>query len=441
MIVAEPSLVPPPLAHSVEEFGIEARRPNGAWVSAFNGPIHTWIDPVTHQDVYGVTVRLSRMKDPITRELYSTNLMFYMTPEEMHGVHNIYDLGRTTPFTRIQGPRKAAPECPPQPGALWYDANPEGLIMEDVRMTPVMLPTGQPGFFVTGQGYRGKLMLPNGKFIHDVGVYGGYLDPQERPRQLNLSYLFGGLEFRDHLTGGLQDNYLTQLGPSLWAKGIVGNAVDELHVESYKNSVLLPSPDPRTTWIGARSMSETKLLYYFESHDPSRLSGFKLGGFIDGLPQAVGERVWERVHRVGLGSNFVECPELNAHVGIIHVVLAKNDPRFPDTYEPEYPDIEEAYEGWFVLLRFRDDGTPVICACVRALTADDVPASYHGAGELFDTKRVAFPISLFRVDENLHVGYGWGDRALFLARFDYHRVVDRLGELAPRSANQCGCVE
>ena len=51
---------------------------------------------------------------------------------------------------------------------------------------------------------------------------------------------------------------------------------------------------------------------------------------------------------------------------------------------------------------------------------------YDGAGELFDTKRVAFPISLYRADDALHVAYGWGDRALFLAEFDYHTVVRQL---------------
>jgi len=278
-------------------------------------------------------------------------------------------------------------------------------------------------------------MLPDDiNFIHDVGVYGGYLDPAGRPRQAHLTYLFGGLEFRDHVGNSLEDRYLTELGPSLWAKGIVGNAIDEIHVESYKNSVLLPSPDSRITWIGARSMSETKLLYYFETHDPSRLSGYRLGGFIDGLPQAIGDALWERVHRVGLGSNFVHSAELGGYIGIIHVVIAKNDPRFPDSRDPDYPEIEEVYEGWFTLLRFSDQGEPQICACVRALTADDVPASYHGASELFDTKRVAFPISLYRTGDDLMVGYGWGDRALFLARFGYYSVVD---SLRPSGATVC----
>jgi len=427
MIVAEHSLLHEPIPHTVAGFGLEARRPHGAWVSAFNGPIHYWRDPDNLEEIYCVTARISRMKDPVTRELYSTNLMFYMRPEEMHSVHNIYDLGRTTPFTRIRGPRQKIPDCVERPGELWYDPNPEGLIMEDVRMSPVMLPTGEPGFFVTGQGYRGKLMMPDGvNFVHDVGVYGGYLDPSERPREINLNYLFGGLEFREHLSHNLEDNYLTQLGPSLWAKGIVGNAVDEIHVESYKNSVLLPSPDKRTTLIGARSMSETKLLYYFETHDPSRLSGFRLGGFIDGLPQAVGHDLWERVHRVGLGSNFLEAPELGGYIGIIHVVIAKNDPRFADTYDPEYPEIDEEYEGWFVWFAFNEHGDPVIRACVRALTPDDKPNIYRGAGELFDTKRVAFPISLFRIGDEVNVGYGWGDRALFLSSYEYDTVIESL---------------
>ena len=81
--------------------------------------------------------------------------------------------------------------------------------------------------------------------------------------------------------------------------------------------------------IGARSMSETKLLPYFESTDPSGLSGYGLGGFVDCLPHAIGAEVWERVHRVGLGSNFLPCEEIGGHIGLIHVVLERNNPDHP----------------------------------------------------------------------------------------------------------------
>lgn len=431
MTTCLPSVVMAPIPHKVREFGVEARRAGRAWEAAFNGPIHTWRDHEVESRMFGVTVRLSRMKDPVTRELFSTNLLFYLTERQMSGMQNVYDLARSTSFTRIRGPRHVVPCCTQRPGRLWYDANPEGVIMEDVRQTPITLPGGNPGFFVTGQGYRGKVMLPNGKFIHDVGVYGGYLDPLSAVRQLELHHLFGGIEFRDHLSGTIEDEYLTELGPNVWVSGIIGNAVDEIHIESYKNSVMLPPPPPpaRKILVGARSMSETKLLCYFETTSADGLGGYKLGGFIDGLPHAIGDEVWERVVRVGLGSNFIDCPELEGYVGVIHVVLEKNNPALPDTIDVDYPDIEEQYEGWMVLLRYSDEGKPYIAACARALTPDDVPNCYHGLGELFDSKRVAFPISLYRDDGTLEVGYGWGDRALFLAEFDYDVVVR---ELSPR---------
>lgn len=172
------------LPHTIREFGVEARKSGKAWEAAFNGPIQSFDDPATGTVTYAVTVRLSRLKDPISRELYSTNLLFYLTPDEMFGMHNVYDMAREYPFTRIRGPRTSVPHCPPRDGKLWYDANPEGVIMEDLRLAPSVLPDGRAGFFVTGQGYRGKVMLPSGLFIHDVGVYGGYLDPTERPGQL-----------------------------------------------------------------------------------------------------------------------------------------------------------------------------------------------------------------------------------------------------------------
>ncbi|MBV9852168.1 MAG: hypothetical protein JO250_21080 [Armatimonadetes bacterium] len=415
-----------PIPHAVHEFGVEARKPGRAWETAFNGPIQTWTDADTGQPMYGVTVRLARLKDSETRELYSTNLLFYLTPEQMRGMHNIYDMARTVPFTRIRGPLTPVPHCPHREGKLWYDPNPEGVIMEDVRQAPVTLRSGRPGFFVTGQGYRGKVMLPDGEFIHDVGVYGGYLDPSERPAQLELTHLFGGIEFGARPDGSQADAYLAELGDGIWVKGIIGNTVDEVHVESFKNSVRLPNPRPGRTLIGARSMSETKLLYYFGSEAADGLSGYGMCGFIDGLPSAIGERVWERVHRVGLGSNFVPCPELGGWLGMIHVVLEKNNPAYPETMDSLYPDIEEQYEGWMTLLRFDGAGKPVIHACLRALTPDDVPICYEGAGELFDSKRVAFPISLYRTGDALHVGYGWGDRALFRAEFDYCTVVRQL---------------
>ncbi len=134
------------------------------------------------------------------------------------------------------------------------------------------------------------------------------------------------------------------------------------------------------------------------------------------------------MHRVGLGSNFLESPELGGYIGFIHVVLDKNNPAYPQTHDPDYPDIEEQYEGWAVWLKFNERGEPVIHACIRAITPDDVPHCYHGLGELFDIKRVAFPISLYRSGEMLQVGYGWGDRALFQAEFDYQMVVRQLIE-------------
>ena len=413
------------LPHTVREFGVEARKPGFAWEAAFNGPIQSWSDP-DGQVTYGVTVRLSRIKDSFTRELYSTNLLFYLPEAEMSGMHNIYDMARRFSFTRLRGPRTPVPHCPPRMGNLWYDANPEGVIMEDVRLAPATLPDGRPGFFATGQGYRGKVMLPSGLFIHDVGVYGGYLDPQERPSQLELHHLFGGIEFGAERTGGLEDLFLTELGENVWVKGIVGNAVEELHVESYKNSVRLPSPDPGKTLIGARSMSETKLLPYFESADPTSLGGYGLCGFIDCLPHAIGLDLWERVVRVGLGSNFIDCPELGGYLGLIHVVLERNEPDYPETIDPKHPYIEEQYEGWMVWLDFDSEGRPAFKACLRAITPDDVPDCYQGLGELFDTKRVAFPISLYRNGDALEAGYGWGDRALFQAKFDYQTVVCRL---------------
>ena len=420
------------LPHTIHEFGVEARKPGKAWEAAFNGPIQSWADAETGRPTYGVTVRLSRLKDPVTRELYSTNILFYLHDDEMHGMHNVYEMARRFPFTRIRGPRTPVPLCPPRAGQLWYDANPEGVIMEDVRQAPATLPDGRPGFFVTGQGYRGKVMLPDGLFIHDVGVYGGYLDPEERPAQLELQHLFGGIEFGAQPKGTLEDAFLTELGEGVWVRGIIGNAVDELHVESYKNSVRLPCPESGKTLIGARSMSETKLLPYFESTDPGGLGGYGLSGFVDCLPHAIGAEVWEHVHRVGLGSNFLPCPEIGGHVGLIHVVLERNNPDYPETYDAAYPDIEEQYEGWIVWLDFDERGTPIVKACLRAITPDDVPRCYQGAGELFDTKRVAFPISLYRSGDRLEVGYGWGDRALFQAEFDYHLVIRRLS--AERSA-------
>ena len=416
------------LPHTVREFGVEARKTGRAWEAAFNGPIQSWTDPETGRVTYGVTVRLSRIKDSFTRELYSTNLLFYFPEEEMSGMHNVYDMARQFPFTRLRGPRTPVPHCPPRTGNLWYDANPEGVIMEDVRLAPATLPDGRPGYFVTGQGYRGKVMLPSGLFIHDVGVYGGYLDPSDRPGQLELQHLFGGIEFGAQKTGDQADLFLTELGENIWVKGIVGNGVEELHVESYKNSVRLPSPEPSRTLIGARSMSETKLLPYFESADPSSLSGYDLCGFIDDLPHAIGLELWERVVRVGLGSNFVDCPELGGYLGLIHVVLERNEPAYPETIDLEYPDIEEQYEGWMVWLDFDAEGRPAFKACLRAITPDDVPRCYQGLGELFDTKRVAFPISLYRHADTLKAGYGWGDRALFQAEFDYQTVVRRLSE-------------
>jgi hypothetical protein len=416
--------------HTVREFGVAARKPGKAWEAAFNGPIQSWADPETGRTEYAVTVRLSRMKDPVTRELYSTNLLFYITAGRMFGMHNVYDMVHEFPFTRIRGPRTPVPHCPPRAGKCSYDANPEGVIMEDLRLVPVTLSDGRPGFFVTGQGYRGKVVFPDGRFIHDVGVYGGYLDPAAHVGQLELRHLFGGIEFGQQPTGREDDYLLTELGEGVWVKGIVGPGEAEPRVESYKNSVRLPTQDGGKIMIGARSMSETKSLTYFESASPDGLSGFRMAGRIDGLHRAIGLELWDRVHRVGLGSNFVHCPELDGYIGFIHVVLEKNNPAFPQTLDPHHPGINEQYEGWVVWLNFDAAGQPVIKSCVRAITPDDVPLGYEGAGELFDTKRVAFPVSLYRYDKSLSVGYGWGDRALFQANFDYDTVTRQLAASA-----------
>ncbi|MDQ2799323.1 MAG: hypothetical protein M3Y13_06735, partial [Armatimonadota bacterium] len=308
------------IPHTVRDFGVEARKAGKSWEAAFNGPIQSWADAETGQTLYAVTVRLSRMKDAVTRELFSTNLLFYLTEDQMHGMHNVYEMAHQFPFTRIRGPRTPVPLCPAREGRIWYDANAEGVIMEDLRLTPATLPDGRPGFFVTGQGYRGKVMFPDGRFIHDVGVYGGYLDPKAQPGQLELQHLFGGIEFGAALNDGDEDRLLAELGDGVWVKGITGS-VAEMHVESYKNSVKLPSLDGRKTLIGARSMSETKQIAYFESLSDDGLSGFRMGGVIDGLNRALGLQIWDRVHRVGLGSNFVPCPELDGYIGLIHVVL------------------------------------------------------------------------------------------------------------------------
>ncbi len=413
----------PTLPHTVREFGVEARKPGKAWEAAFNGPVQTWTEDGTGERVYGVAVRLARIKDALTRELYSTNILFYLGAADMTEMHNVYDMARRFPFTRLRGPRTPPPHCPARPGRLWYDANPEGVIMEDVRMAPATLPDGRAGFFVTGQGYRGKVMLPDGLFIHDVGVYGAYFDPQERPGQLELSHLFGGIEFGAQKTGGQEDMFLTELGDGIYVRGIVGSVSAELHVESYKNSVRLPSPQPEQTLIGARSMSETKLLPYFASRDPESRRGYGLRGFIDGLPSALGPDIWARVNRVGLGSNFLPCSDGSGYLGLIHIVLERNEPAHPETMDSAYTEIEEQYEGWMVRLEFDAGGKPYFAACARAITPDDVPHGYEGLGELFDTKRVAFPISLYREGGTLTAAYGWGDRALFQAEFDYRAVV------------------
>lgn len=412
--------------HTVREFGIQARKPGKAWEAAFNGPIQSWIDSESGQTRYAVTIRLSRMKDPETRELFSTNLLFYMAPNDMFGMHNFYDMVNRFPFTRIRGPRTPVPACPRRDDNTWYDPNPEGVIMEDLRLVAATLPNGRQGFFVTGQGYRGKVYFKDGSFIHDVGVYGGYLDPSVHVKQLELQHLFGGIEFDQQRTGGEEDSLLTELADGVWVKGIVGHENSGFHVASYKNSVRLPTPAGGKVMIGARSMSETKSLTYFESASEDGLSGFRLAGCIDGLHRAIGLELWDRVHRVGLGSNFIYSPELDGYIGFIHVVLEKNNPDFPQTVDPKYPGIIEQYEGWVVLLGFDDAGKPVIKSCVRAITPDDIPRGYSGDGELFDTKRVAFPVSLYRYDKSLSVGYGWGDRALFQANFDYETVLRQL---------------
>jgi len=421
------------IPHSVHEFGVEARKVGKAWEAAFNGPIQSFETPDKGQLTYAVTVRLSRLKDPVTRELFSTNLLFYLPSEAMAGMHNVYNMVHQFPFTRVRGPRTIIPVCPPRDGRLWYDANPEGVIMEDLRLSPTTLPGGDVVYFVTGQGYRGKVTFPDGQVIHDVGVYGGYLDPQERPIQLELKHLFGGIEFAPFLPDDEENSLLTELGNDIWVKGIGQSSLGRPQIESYKNSVRLPSRDAQKTLIGTRSMSDTKQISWFESRALDGLSGFRFGGAIDGLYHALGVNIWDRVHRVGLGSNFVDCPELGGFIGLIHMVMEKNNPVFPETMDPLHPGITEQYEGWLVWLDFDESGVPSIKACVRAITPDDVPLGYQGAGELFLTKRVAFPMSLYRHGDALRAGYGWGDRALFQAEFDYETVTSRLSRYSRNS--------
>ncbi len=62
-----------------------------------------------------------------------------------------------------------------------------------------------------------------------------------------------------------EDRPLTELGEGVWVKGIVETESGQPNVLSYKNSVKLPCLDGRKTWIGARSMSETKQIAFFES--------------------------------------------------------------------------------------------------------------------------------------------------------------------------------
>ena len=58
------------------------------------------------------------------------------------------------------------------------------------------------------------------------------------------------------------------------------------------------------------------------------------------------------------------------------------------------------------------------------MTDDDKPCAWHHcAGSI---PRGRLPISLYRVGSRLRVGYGWGDRALFQAEFDYHTVIRQL---------------
>ena len=73
------------IPHTVREFGVEARKAGKSWEAAFNGPIQSWTDRQRADLTYGVTVRLSRLKDPVTRELYSTNLLFYLPGERDAG--------------------------------------------------------------------------------------------------------------------------------------------------------------------------------------------------------------------------------------------------------------------------------------------------------------------------------------------------------------------
>ena len=373
------------IPHTVREFGIEARKNGKVWELAFNGPIQ----PIG--DKYGVCVRLARIKNPTTRELFSTNILFHMPSQMMHGMHNVYDLVHQVQFTRIVAPAYDDNIADYKLSLGNYEPNPEGVILEDIRIAPM-----GDLWWVTGQGYRGKVLIGDG-FVHDVSVYGALVDPLSLGRRLELLPLFGGNK-----------------------QG------------SYKNSVLLPSPEGET-WIGARSMYQTKNLHFFSLTE----LGWQMRGEICGLSDCMPKEAWEDVRRVGLGSNFVPCPELGGFVGFVHVVSDKNSPAKSRTNDLLYPNIEEQYDGWAVLLKI-EKGQPVIKGAARALTPDSKPFCYSGLGELFSTKRVAFPISLYVSGTSFHVGYGWGDRSLFEAVYERHEMIS---QLMSRSAERSSVTE
>lgn len=416
--------------HTVREFGVEARRDHGAWELAFNGPTHQWYCPVLGENRASITVRLSRIKDHDTLELMSVNLVFFCSQAWMSGVRNVYDFAREVPFTVLDAPPALIPEGAgtPNDSGWWYEANPEGVILEDVRQTPITLPNGNPGWFVTGQGYRGKLHIGPDDFLHDVGVYGGFLDLTEFTPRLTLGHLFGGLRFlniKQAEEAAAECQSVHMLSEHLFVTGAVKEETGHVRIQSFKNSVLLPRPKSGNSLIGARSMSETKSLTYFTSGSP--LTGYTQAGKIEGLEESFPEDLWARVRRVGLGSNFLSCPELGGYVGMVHVVFDVNHPEHPRTHDHHHPRVNEAYEGWAVLLRYDSQDAPHVHAVSRVCTADDRPTCYEGRTELFKTKRVAFPMSLYRSGlSNLRVGYGWGDRALFEVEFKYDDLVKSL---------------
>lgn len=420
------------IPHTVTGFGISAQKDGEPFELAFNGPVQRWTNKNNKEDKYGVAVRLARIKDNITKELYSKNIFFYCKIDFLDTIHNIYDFIDHIPhtvFTTLHSlDDYAIIDFSEIHTKMKYHANEESVILEDLRFEPIVLPNGNDGWFVTGQGYRGKLELPTGALIHDVGVYGNYIDPEEMQENCVLHHLFGGLKFYDseNVKPYINDADVMKINANFWIKGLMIGEDNNIIVQSCKNSVLLPRMRENVFHIGARTMTETKKLYYFRSEEENPFANYHLQGEILGLENCFTKDIWKSVRRIGLGSNFIRIDELDGFLGFAHVVLSKNDDEFLFTKDSRYPKVKEQYEGWAILLKYIDE-KPVITVAKRAITPDDFPEKYVGLGELFEDKRVAFPTSLYKTKEgNFYVAYGWGDRAIFSAEFKYDEIISAL---------------